>query len=156
MKVCLEHRDFPVGVAKPDAIVSCIQKTQIYSRKQWKPTNCARLCSEHFITKRGPTKDHPLPSIFDHKIFRTTNFDSSFKEFEENNDCTEYEADHDIICDGNEEANNGIADDPSKHLFTVDNPSTINTSVILNDYCGYIDPSHISSKLNQETQCENT
>ncbi|CAC5410779.1 unnamed protein product [Mytilus coruscus] len=126
------------------------------SRKQWKPTSCSRLCSEHFITKRGPTKDHPLPSIFDHKIFKTTNFDSSFKEFEENNDCTEYEADHDIMCDGNEEANNDIADDPSKHFFTVDNPSTINTSVMLNDYCGYIDPSHISSKLNQETQCENT
>ncbi|CAC5395730.1 THAP4 [Mytilus coruscus] len=122
------------------------------SRKQWKTTSFSRLCSEHFITKRGPTKDHPLLSIFDHKIFKTTNFDISFKEFEENNDCTEYEANHDSICDGNEEANNGIDDDPSKHFFLVDNPSTINTY----HYCGYIDPSHNSSKLNQETQCENT
>ena len=32
-------------------------------RKSWKPTSCSRLCSEHFITKVGPTKEHPIPSI---------------------------------------------------------------------------------------------
>jgi hypothetical protein len=47
--------------------------TNRMSRKNWKPTSCSRLCSEHFITKVGPTKEHPIPSIFDHKIFKTTN-----------------------------------------------------------------------------------
>lgn len=43
------------------------------SRKNWKPTSCSRLCSEHFVSLSGPTKEHPLPSIFHHKVFKTTN-----------------------------------------------------------------------------------
>ena len=60
------HR-FPVNKR-----LSMLWKNRI-SRKNWKPTSCSRLCSEHFITKVGPTKEHPIPSIFDHKIFKTTN-----------------------------------------------------------------------------------
>ena len=37
------------------------------SRKDWKPTNYTRVCSEHFVGKNGPTKENPIPTIFPHR-----------------------------------------------------------------------------------------
>ena len=43
-------------------------------RKDFKFTSndSTRLCSDHFVGKSGPTPEHPLPSVFPNKTFKTS------------------------------------------------------------------------------------
>ncbi|XP_056000001.1 uncharacterized protein LOC130048037 [Ostrea edulis] len=36
-----------------------------------------RLCSEHFVGKCGPTKEHPIPTLFPTRIFKLSRMDAS-------------------------------------------------------------------------------
>ena len=33
-------------------------------REHWEPTRNSRLCSMHFVGFKGPTKHHPIPTLF--------------------------------------------------------------------------------------------
>ncbi|XP_062611091.1 uncharacterized protein LOC134272931 [Saccostrea cucullata] len=118
------------------------------SRKNWKPTSCSRLCSEHFISLSGPTKEHPLPSIFHHKTFKTTNFDQTTEVLKEINDNQQ----ENTVRSDSETSESDSAENPS---FTVDaNKSVLDTSVLMHDYCGLIETSTLSHQKNQLTQTD--
>lgn len=104
------------------------------SRKNWKPTSCSRLCSEHFVSLSGPTKEHPLPSIFHHKVFKTTKFDHTPEVLKE---VVDNQQEHMKDGSGSETSQSDSAETSSFKVNS--NQSVLDTSILLHDYCGYID-----------------
>ena len=39
------------------------------NRENWEPSTYARLCSIHFVGLRGPTEQHPIPTLFDYNDY---------------------------------------------------------------------------------------
>uniref|UniRef100_A0A0L8FQ40 THAP-type domain-containing protein n=1 Tax=Octopus bimaculoides TaxID=37653 RepID=A0A0L8FQ40_OCTBM len=39
-------------------------------RKDFVYTANSQMCSQHFVNFNGPSKDHPLPSVFPNKVFK--------------------------------------------------------------------------------------
>ena len=37
--------------------------------ESWQPTRHSRLCSMHFVGFKGPTKCHPIPTLFDYNAY---------------------------------------------------------------------------------------
>ncbi|CAC5410467.1 unnamed protein product [Mytilus coruscus] len=65
--------------------VSCTQKTQVYTAmscqsQTMEANKLFQTLFRAFHNQERSNKDHPLPSIFDHKIFKTTNSQESVNE----------------------------------------------------------------------------
>ncbi|KAL3864688.1 hypothetical protein ACJMK2_006349 [Sinanodonta woodiana] len=41
-------------------------------RKDFAYTANSQMCSDHFVNISGPSKEHPVPSIFPNKVFQTS------------------------------------------------------------------------------------
>lgn len=96
----------------------------------------------------GPTKEHPLPSIFHHKVFKTTNFDHTPEVLKEVVDNQQKHKD-------GSDSESSQPDSAETSSFTVNsNQSVLDTSILLHDYCGYIDTSTLSRPKNQFTQTD--
>ena len=39
------------------------------NRENWEPNRYARLCSIHFVGLKGPTEQHPIPTLFDYNDY---------------------------------------------------------------------------------------
>ncbi|XP_014782226.1 uncharacterized protein LOC106877737 [Octopus bimaculoides] len=49
-----------------------LQRSRL-ARKDFVYTANSQMCSQHFVNFNGPSKDHPLPSIFPNKVFKISN-----------------------------------------------------------------------------------
>ncbi|XP_071079603.1 uncharacterized protein [Haliotis cracherodii] len=64
------HR-FPSGNSSRNRKLKSIWSCRL-GRKNFTVRSWTRLCSEHFEGRRGPTSEVNLPSIFHHKVFKST------------------------------------------------------------------------------------
>lgn len=89
-----------------------------------------------------------MPSIFHHKVFKTTNFDHTSEVL---NEVSDNQQEH---KDGSDSETLQL-DSAETTSFTVSsNQSVLDTSILLHDYCGYIDTSTLSQPKNQFTQTD--
>lgn len=101
------------------------------------------------LSLSGPTKEHPLPSIFHHKVFKTTKFDHTPEVLKE---VVDNQQEHIKDGSGSETSQSDSAETSSFKVNS--NQSVLDTSILLHDYCGYIDTSTLSQPKNQFTQTD--
>lgn len=117
-----------------------LQRSEL-TRKDFVFTDNSQMCSQHFIDFHRPTKQHPFPSIFPNKIFKTSAVDQV------NIDVETSLTDHTVP---DEQVEMESHDYECKTL--VSSSSALNTSVILHDYCGKVDQTTVSHIVNQSVQ----
>ncbi|KAL3862565.1 hypothetical protein ACJMK2_008524 [Sinanodonta woodiana] len=116
-------------------------------RKDFAYTANSQMCSDHFVNRSGPSKEHPVPSVFPNKVFQTSNLESENVElvFQLNADMEQ----GDIA----EEQSDDKADSVDvSEPFISKTESPLDISIHLHDYCGPINLNDIATSKNQSTQ----